>query len=148
MILCVPYLQYFFSPSTKRSSWIYYSSNPPHPMPRRRGTGNGTEARSEVRERALAYEAALITIFKITHGPLEFPMASAFAHPTRKGLRGHSYKFHQQRCSTRRHQFAFTIRDVQFWTILPAEVVNASSVKSFITFMDAHLQYLFPEVPI
>ncbi len=37
----------------------------------------------------------LIAMFKIIHGLLEFPMTSTFAHPTRKGLRGHAYKFHQ-----------------------------------------------------
>ncbi len=36
----------------------------------------------------------LVAMFKITHGLLEFPMALTFAHPTRKGLRGHAYKFH------------------------------------------------------
>ncbi len=30
---------------------------------------------------------ALIAMFKITRGLLDFPMASTFAHPTRKGLR-------------------------------------------------------------
>ncbi len=44
----------------------------------------------------------LIAMFKITHGLLEFLMESTFAHPTRKGLRGHAYKFHQQRCCTLR----------------------------------------------
>ncbi len=87
-------------------------------------------------------------MFKITHGLFEFPTASTFAHPTRKGLRGHAYKFHQYRCCTRRHQFAFTIRAVPFWNKLPAEIVNASSVKSFKTLLDAHWQSLFPEVSI
>ncbi len=87
-------------------------------------------------------------MFKITHGLLEFPMASTIAHPTRKGLRGHAYKFHQQRCCTRRRQFEFTIRAVPFWNKLPAEIFNASSVKSFKTLLDAHWQSLFPEVPI
>ncbi len=32
----------------------------------------------------------LISMFKITHGLLEFPMESTFAHPTREGLRGHA----------------------------------------------------------
>ncbi len=36
----------------------------------------------------------LIAMFKINHGLLEFPMASTFTHPTRKGLHGHAYKFH------------------------------------------------------
>ncbi len=86
------------------------------PIPRRRGIGKGTEALSEVHERAshVPYEAAvkqlrqfsltrrrirgdLIAMFKITHGLLEFPMESTFDHPTRKGLRGHTYRFHQQR---------------------------------------------------
>ncbi len=87
-------------------------------------------------------------MFKITHGLLEFPMASTFAHPTCKGLRGHAYKFHQQRCCTRRRQLAFTIRAVPFWNKLPAEIVYASSVKSFKALLDAHWQPLFPEVPI
>ncbi len=85
---------------------------------------------------------------KITHGLLEFPMASTFAHPTRKELYGHAYKFHQQRCCTRRRQFAFTIRAVPFWNKLPAEIINTSSVKSFKTLLDAHRQSLFPEIPI
>ncbi len=87
-------------------------------------------------------------MFKITHGVLEFPMASTFAHPTRKGLRGHAYKFYEQRCFSRRRQFAFTIRTVPFWNELPAEIVNASSVKSFKTLPDDHWQSLFPEEPI
>ncbi len=71
-------------------------------MPRRRGIGKGAEARSEVCEklRHVPYETALkqlrlfslahrrirgdlIAMFKITHGLLEFPMASNFAHLTR-----------------------------------------------------------------
>ncbi len=91
----------------------------------------------------------LIAMFKITHGLLEFPMAPTFAHPTRKRIRGHAYKFHQQRCCTRRRQFAFTIRTVPFWNKLPAEIVNAASVKTrFKTLLGAHSQSLFPEVPI
>ncbi len=79
----------------------------------------------------------LISMFKITHGLLEFPMASTFVYPTRQGLRGHAFKFHQQRCCMRRRQFTFTIRAVPFWNKLPAEVVNASSLKSFKTLLDA-----------
>ncbi len=77
-------------------------------------------------------------MFKIIHGLLEFPMASTFVNPTRQGLRGHAFKFHQQRCCTRRRQFAFTIRAVPFLNKLPAEIVNASSVKSFKALLDAH----------
>ncbi len=36
----------------------------------------------------------LIVMFKITHGLLEFPVASIFVNPTRQGLRGHAFKFH------------------------------------------------------
>ncbi len=75
-------------------------------------------------------------------------MVSTFAPPTCKGLRGHAYKFHQQFCCTRHRQFAFTIRTVPFWNKLPAVIVNASSVKSYKTLLDAHWQSLFPEVPI
>ncbi len=90
----------------------------------------------------------LIAMFNITHDLLKFPMASTFVYPTHQGLRGHAFKFHQQRCCTRRPQFAFTIRAVPFWRKLSAEIVNASSVKSFKALLDAHGQLLFPEVPI
>ncbi len=89
-----------------------------------------------------------ISMFKITHCLLDFPMESTFTHPTCTWLRGHAYRFHQQICCTRRWQYAFTIRAVSFWSKLPAKKVNASSVKSFKTLMDAHCQSLFPEVPI
>ncbi len=90
----------------------------------------------------------LIAMFKITRGLLEFPMASTTVYPTHQGLRGHALKFHQQRCCTRRRQFAFTIRAVLFWNKLPAAIVNASSVKSVKALLDAHWQSLSPEVPI
>ncbi len=89
----------------------------------------------------------LIAMFKITHGLQEFAMASIFVYRTRQGLRGHAFKFHQQRCCTRRRQFAFTIRAVPFWNKLPAEIVNAFSVKSFKTLLDARWPSLFPDVP-
>ncbi len=75
-------------------------------------------------------------------------MAPTFAHPTRKGLRGLAYKFHLQQCFTRRRQFAFTIRAVQFWNKLPAEIVSASSVKSFKTLLDALLAQPIPSAHI
>ncbi len=90
----------------------------------------------------------LIAMFKITHGLLEFPMETTFVYPTRQGLRGHAFKFLQQRCCTRRHQFAFTIRSVPFLNKLPAEIVNTSSVKLFKALLDGRWQSLFPEVPI
>ncbi len=79
----------------------------------------------------------LISMFKLTHGLLEFPMASTFAYQIRKGIRGHAYKYHQQRFCTHRRQSAFTIR--AFGLILE-QIVNTSSMKSFKTL-------LFPKYP-
>ncbi len=87
-------------------------------------------------------------MFKITHSLLKFPTATTFAYPTRQGIRDHAFKLHQQRCCTRRRQFAFTIRAVPFCNKLPAEIVNASSVKYFKALLDALWQSLFPEVPV
>ncbi len=87
-------------------------------------------------------------MFKIIHRLLDFPMSFTFAHPTHKGLRGHAQQFHQQRCCTCRHQFTFTIRAVHFGNKLKAEIVKASSVKSFKTLPEAHWQSLFSEEPI
>ncbi len=37
----------------------------------------------------------LKAMFEKAHGLLEIPMSSPFAHPNRKGLRGHAYKIHR-----------------------------------------------------
>ncbi len=78
----------------------------------------------------------LIVMFNITHGLLEFPMESTSAQSTCKGLHGYAYKFHQQRCCKRRHQFAFTNRTTPMWNKLSAVVVNASSTQCFNTTFD------------
>ncbi len=44
----------------------------------------------------------LICMYKIMHGLLDFPCDAVFAALTSIGLRGHTLKIHQQRCSTRR----------------------------------------------
>ncbi len=72
-------------------------------------------------------------------------MASTFVYPTHQGLRGHAFEFHLSDAVRAFAKFAFTIQAVPFWNKLPAEIVNASSVKSF---KAPHWQSLFPEVPI
>ncbi len=55
LLLLTPLPQYFSSPVQNiypTIPGICYSSNPSHPMPRRRGTGKSAKACSEVRERA------------------------------------------------------------------------------------------------
>ncbi len=64
-------------------------------------------------------------------------MESTFTNPTCKKLHDYAFKVLQQRCCTR--QYAFSI---------PAAAVNASSVKSFKTPLDANWQSLIPKVPI
>ncbi len=73
----------------------------------------------------------LICMFNIAHCSINFPWHSVFAVPTHSGLRGHAFKIRQQRCSTRRHQHAFSIRAVQYWNQFPEEMVNVSSVEIF-----------------
>ncbi len=62
----------------------------------------------------------LISMSKITHDLLEFPIESIFTHPTRTGPR-HAYKFNQKRCFTQRSQQAFS---VPLWNKLPAKLVS------------------------
>ncbi len=64
-------------------------------------------------------------------GLLDFPCDVALAASTRSGLRGHTSKIRQQRCKTRRHQNAFSVRVVPCWSKLPEDIVNASSVEIF-----------------
>ncbi len=56
-----------------------------------------------------------ISMFNTTHGPLGFPKETTFTNPTRTGLNGNAHKFHQNRCLTRRPQYALNIRTVTFW---------------------------------
>ncbi len=51
----------------------------------------------------------LICMYKIMHGLLDFPCDAVFAAPTRIGLRGQTFKIHQQRCKTHRRQHAFSV---------------------------------------
>ncbi len=90
----------------------------------------------------------LICRSKILHGLLGFPCDAVFAAPNLIGLRGHTFKVHQQRRKTRRRQYAFSVRVVPYWNILPEEIVNASSVEEFKLRLDARWQCLFPEVPL
>ncbi len=90
----------------------------------------------------------LICMYKIMHGLLDFPCDAVFAATTRIGLRGHTFKIHQQRCKTRRRQHAFSVQVVPYWDNLPEEIANAPSVETLKLRQDARLQPLFPDVPL
>ncbi len=51
----------------------------------------------------------VIGMNSIMHGLLDFPCDVVFAALTRSGLRGPTFKIHQQRCETRRHQHALSV---------------------------------------
>ncbi len=148
-----PLLPVFFSPCKKNypaTSWICYSNTPSYPIDRiypakQRHWKKSVEACSEVRQRVstiLSYTLANPWRFNIH--VQDQPWSSGIPHgvhvhtPNSKGLRGHAYKFHQQRCCNRRRQYAFTIRAAPSWNKLPTKIVNASSVKSFKTLLGAH----------
>ncbi len=80
---------------------------------------------------------ALICMYKIMHGLLDFPCDAVFAAPTRIGLRGHALKIHHQRCKTRRRQHAFSVRVVPYRNKLPEDIVTATSVETFKSRLDA-----------
>ncbi len=82
-----------------------------------------------------------MSMFKIIHYPLKFSMESISTPPTHTEVLHRAYKF-------QRRQYAASIRAVPFWNILPAEIVNASSVKSFKTFLEANWLSLLPEAPV
>ncbi len=90
----------------------------------------------------------LICMYNIMYGLLNFPCDAVFAAPTSIGLRGHTFKNHQQWCKTRRRQHAFRVRAVPYLNKLPEEIVNASSVETFKSRLDAQWQSLFPEAPL
>ncbi len=73
----------------------------------------------------------LICKNKMMHSLLDFPCDTVFAAPTRIGLRGYTFKIHQQRCKTRRRQHAFGVRAVPHWNKLLEDIVNTSSVQTF-----------------
>ncbi len=73
--------------------------------------------------------------------------ASIFTHPTRTGLRGPAYKFHQQRCSTRRCQYALSSRVIPYWNKPPAEILQDTSGRQLAAPFprSTHIAYLLPQ---
>ncbi len=84
----------------------------------------------------------------VTQFILEFLIESIFTHPAHTGLHGHAYKFHQQRYCTHRRKYPFSIRAIPFLSKLPAEIVNAPSVKSVKTLLGTNYLSLFPEINV
>ncbi len=54
-----------------------------------------------------------------------------FLPPARRGLRGHPFKVLQGASRRRRRGPAFSVRVVNYWNMLPASVVTATSVNVF-----------------
>ncbi len=67
-------------------------------------------------------------------------------HPSnRTGQRVHATKFHQPKCYPRRRQYAVSVRFVSFLNKLPAEIVNALSMKAFKILLEANSLSLFTQ---
>ncbi len=79
----------------------------------------------------------LISIYKIMHGLLDFPCYAVFAASIHIGLRGHTFKIHQQQCKNRVRQHELSVRVVPYWNKLPKEIMIALFVETFQLRLDA-----------
>ena len=69
-------------------------------------------------------------VFKYTHNIFKLS-DSLIEFISRTNSRGHSYKLKKQRCNTTLRQHFFTLRIVDRWNSLPAEVAEAPSLNAF-----------------
>ncbi len=85
----------------------------------------------------------MILVYKILHGFLEGVQWRNFLQMADTSrLRGHPLKLRKDRSRFDLRKFTFSLKVVNMWNDLPAEVVTASSVKMFKNKPEAHLKYL------
>ncbi len=85
----------------------------------------------------------MILVYKILHDLLEGVQWQGFFQMTDTSrLRGHPLKLRKDRSKLDLRKFTFSQRVVNMWNDLPAEVVTASSVKTFKNKLEAHLKNL------
>ena len=80
----------------------------------------------------------MIIIYQITHHLLNIPFPTFFTPSSYISTRGHNYKLLKShfRCCPR--QSFFSVRSINDWNSLPANIVNATSLNQFKNLLDEH----------
>ena len=80
----------------------------------------------------------LIETFKIIKGIDKVDHRKFFRVATDNRLRGHKYKFEKERSNIDIRMYFFSQRVVNYWNMLPLNVVDAPSLNSFKARLDRH----------
>jgi len=87
--------------------------------------------------------ADLIKVWKAFNSEIDVGLGAMFERLFHPATRGHNLKLSVPRCRSEISRRFFNVRVVPTWNSLPATVVEAESVHSFKTRLDAHLEDVF-----
>ena len=80
----------------------------------------------------------MILIYQITHQLLKISFPAFFTPSLHASTRGHNYKLLKSHCRCRPRQSFFSVRSINDWNSLPANIVNATSLNHFKNLLDEH----------
>ena len=80
----------------------------------------------------------MILIYQITHQLLKISFPAFFTPSLHASTRGHNYKLLKSHCRCRSRQSFFSVRSINDWNSLPANIVNATSLNHFKNLLDEH----------
>ena len=90
--------------------------------------------------------ADLIKIWKIFHDQYDVGLNVLFERVYHRATRGHRYKISIPRCHTETFRRFFSVRLAGLWNSIPANIVEAESLSSFMARLDRHFHEKFLEV--
>ena len=80
----------------------------------------------------------MILIYQITHQLLKISFPAFFTPSLHASTRGHNYKLLKSQYRCRPRQSFFSVRSINDWNSLPANIVNATSLNQFKNLLDEH----------
>ena len=85
----------------------------------------------------------LIKIWQVFHPKVDMGLDNLFDQHSHLATRSNGFKLAIPRCRTEIRRRFWSVRCVDRWNSLPAEVVQASNLESFKRRLDAHVGDLF-----
>ena len=90
----------------------------------------------------------MLTVYQLFHGGIDVPATTFFTKNETELTRGHGWKLLKPRAVTLARRSSFSVRIINDWNALPAEVVSAETLSTFKARLDhhwTHLMYVMPQ---
>ena len=89
----------------------------------------------------------MIYMYQLFHHGIDADPTKFFSLATERNTRGHPYKVLKPIATSRVRLSAFTVRVINDWNSLPADVVCSRTVHSYKAELDAHWAHLWYYIP-